>query len=134
MQTIDFTNASLKELGITEYTLSGYPESEADFNEMFRKITGENDDGRAIISDDPADFGITWSQLLTKRNELEAAEPLKLLREERNQRLTDTDWVVVKAQETGGTVSTEWQTYRQALRDITDTYSSLDTVVWPTKP
>jgi len=24
--------------------------------------------------------------------------------------------------------------YRQALRDITDTYSSLDDVVWPTKP
>lgn len=134
METIDFTNASLKELGVTEYTLSGYPESEADFNTMFRKVTGEDDDGRAVISDDPADFGVTWTQLLAKRNELEAAEPLKLLREERNQRLTDTDWVVVKAQETGGTVSTEWQTYRQALRDITDTYTSLDTVVWPTQP
>lgn len=24
--------------------------------------------------------------------------------------------------------------YRQALRDITDSYSSLDNVVWPTKP
>jgi hypothetical protein len=24
--------------------------------------------------------------------------------------------------------------YRQALRDITDTYTSLEDVVWPTKP
>lgn len=134
MKTLDFNVSALGELGVTSFMLTGNPTSETEFNEMFRKITGADDDGRAITSDDPADFGVTWSQLLAKRNELEAAEPLKLLREERNQRLTDTDWVVVKAQETGGTVSTEWQTYRQALRDITDTYTSLDTVVWPAQP
>ncbi len=27
-----------------------------------------------------------------------------------------------------------WKTYRQALRDITNDYTSLDDVVWPEKP
>ena len=49
--------------------------------------------------------------------------------------LTQCDWVVVNAQELGTTVSDEWKTYRQALRDITKTsVTSMDDVVWPTKP
>ena len=49
--------------------------------------------------------------------------------------LTQCDWVVVNAQELGTTVSDEWKTYRQALRDITKTSAtSMDDVVWPTKP
>jgi hypothetical protein len=31
-------------------------------------------------------------------------------------------------------MSAAMTTYRQALRDITETYTSLDDVVWPTKP
>ena len=43
--------------------------------------------------------------------------------------------MVVNAQELGTTVSDEWKTYRQALRDITKTSAtSMDDVVWPTKP
>lgn len=125
---------ALAELGVSSFVLNGEPQNETEFNEMFRKTTGIDDNGAPIENADPSAWGVTWSQVSAKLTELRNAEPLKLLREERNQRLTDTDWVVVKAQETGGTVSTEWQTYRQALRDITDTYSSLDTVVWPTKP
>ena len=53
----------------------------------------------------------------------------------RNYLLTECDWVVVNAQELGTTVSDEWKTYRQALRDITKTSAtSMDDVVWPTKP
>ena len=52
------------------------------------------------------------------------------LRAERNQRLANTDWWA-----SSDLTMTEAQTaYRQALRDITETYSSLDDVVWPTKP
>lgn len=55
---------------------------------------------------------------------------LELLREERNHRLRETDvWAL------SDRTMTQAQTdYRQALRDITDTYSNLDDVVWPTKP
>lgn len=131
MKTIDFNVSALSELGVTSFMLTGNPTSETEFNEMFRKITGADDNDRAILSDDPADFGVTWSQLLTKRNELEAAEHLKLLREERDAKLAETDWWMLSDTATATQAQLD---YRQALRDITNTYTSLDTVVWPTKP
>ena len=55
------------------------------------------------------------------------------VRNRRNYLLAQTDWVVTKAFETGGTVSDEWKTYRQALRDV-PTQSDPDNITWPTKP
>jgi sensor histidine kinase regulating citrate/malate metabolism len=72
----------------------------------------------------------TAQQINNKLVELEAAERLEKLRTERNKRLTDTDHYGLSDQ----TMSTAMTNYRQALRDITDTYSNLDDVVWPTKP
>ena len=43
----------------------------------------------------------------------------------RDELLNESDWVVVKAQETNITIPSEWKTYRQALRDITKTFSSI---------
>ena len=63
-----------------------------------------------------------------------AAEQLRLLRKERTQKLAETDWVVTKYTELGQPIPSEWATYRQALRDITDTYTSQFDVVWPEKP
>ena len=52
------------------------------------------------------------------------------LRAERNQRLANTDWWVMPDR-----TATEAQlAYRQALRDITETYTSLDDVIWPEEP
>lgn len=61
---------------------------------------------------------------------------LLYLREERNMKLAETDWVVIKEREEGGSVSNfaDWKKYRQELRDITKTYKSLDKVKWPTAP
>ena len=126
---ISISNA-LQALSITEWVLRGEPTSEAEFNQMFRKVTGADANGSAIESSDPAEFGVTWTQVKAKYDELVAAEPMRLLRAERNQRLADTDWWA-----SSDLTMTEAQTaYRQALRDITNSYSSLDTVVWPTKP
>jgi hypothetical protein len=72
----------------------------------------------------------TDDEINTKVAELEAAEPLRLLRVERNARITETDWWA----SSDLTMTAEQTAYRQALRDITNTYQSLDTVVWPTKP
>ena len=55
------------------------------------------------------------------------------VRNERNSLLSETDWVVTKASETGVAVSDEWKTYRQALRDV-PTHSDPDNITWPTKP
>ena len=59
---------------------------------------------------------------------------LNLLRTERNAKLAETDWEIVMHKEKGTNIPTALKTYRQALRDITDTYTSLDDVVWPEKP
>ena len=121
---------ALTELNIDEWVLDGEPTSEEEFNEMFRKVTGATADGSAIESSNPDDFGVTWSQVSTKKAELVAAEPMRLLREERNKRLAETDWWAMSDRS-----MTEAQTnYRQALRDITDSATSLDDVTWPTKP
>ena len=56
------------------------------------------------------------------------------LRTERNRKLAETDWEIVMHKEKGTNIPTALKTYRQALRDITDTYTSLDDVVWPEKP
>jgi hypothetical protein len=74
----------------------------------------------------------TSEEIQTKYDELVAAEPLKLLRAERNAKLAETDWT--QSRDVTLTNDAAWATYRQALRDITDTYSDLDSVVWPTKP
>jgi hypothetical protein len=52
------------------------------------------------------------------------------LRNERNRLIAETDWWA----SSDLTMTSAQNTYRQALRDITDTYTSLDDVVWPTKP
>jgi hypothetical protein len=72
----------------------------------------------------------TESAVQAKYDELIAAEPTNLLREKRNRLLAETDWWA----SSDLTMTTEQTNYRQALRDITNTYSNLDEVVWPTKP
>ena len=67
---------------------------------------------------------------------IEAENNLNLLRVERNLLLEQSDWIVIKEREEGGSVSNfaDWKKYRQELRDITNTYKSLDKVKWPTAP
>ena len=72
----------------------------------------------------------TQEEVDAKISELE----LDKLRLERNAKLAETDWVVTMHKELGTNIPAAWKTYRQALRDITDTYTSLNDVVWPEKP
>ena len=123
-------STALSSLGVTEWVLRGEPTSETEFNEMFRKVTGADANGSAIESDSPSDWGVTWSQVSAKKDELVAAEPMRLLRAERDRKLADTDWWATSDR----TMTDDQTTYRQALRDIPASYSSLDDVVWPTKP
>ena len=59
-----------------------------------------------------------------------AVEALAMLRQERNSKLTETDFYG----NSDVTMSDAMTTYRQALRDITKSATSLDDVTWPTKP
>ena len=129
---------ALQELGITDCTMEGSPTSEAEFLSMFRKRLSDG-----TFTSDPSQFGVTWSQVKTKFDEMNTAEPIKLMREERDKRLTSCDWVVTMHKELETNIPDAWKTYRQALRDLPassspklDELGNLDmtSVTWPTKP
>jgi hypothetical protein len=65
-----------------------------------------------------------------KLAEFEAEIPITELRAIRNNKLAETDWWA----SSDLAMTAEQTAYRQSLRDITNTYSSLDDVVWPEKP
>ena len=75
-----------------------------------------------------------FEEVTTPTPTIDAALELQLLREFRNAKLAETDWEIVMHKEKGTNIPTALKTYRQSLRDITDTYTSLDDVVWPEKP
>ena len=59
------------------------------------------------------------------------------IRRKRDDLLTRSDWTQMSDSPLTDTQKTEWATYRQALRDMTATYSEASTkndVVWPVKP
>ena len=87
-----------------------------------------------IIWYDETETQPTDSEINTKLAELQAEESVNDLREVRNAKLAETDWVITMHKELGTNIPAAWKTYRQALRDITNTYTSLDDVVWPEKP
>ena len=82
------------------------------------------------MSKDPADVVLTYSNVNAKLTELTNAHPMKLLRIERDRLIAETDFYALG----DVTMSSEMTTYRQALRDITTSATSLDDVTWPTKP
>ena len=81
----------------------------------------------------------TETEINNKISELDAAEPMRLLRLERNSRIAETDWRA----SSDLTLSNDWKTYRQALRDLPASSSpkldsnfdlDLTSVTWPTEP
>tara|TARA_B100001989_G_scaffold99989_1_gene69978 strand:- start:21 stop:398 length:378 start_codon:yes stop_codon:yes gene_type:complete len=97
--------------------------------------------------------GLTWldknqtkpteEEINAKIAELEAAEPMKLLRQQRNKLIAETDWTQLKDIDLDIIRERNWKNYRQALRDLPaksnpklDSFGNLDmsSVSWPTKP
>ena len=116
-----------------QFVLHGEPTDAISFNAGFRLVTGVDANDLAILSDDPDDWekaGITWGTVKIKLADLNDKEPIKLLREERNRLIAETDWWASSDLD----MPLERAVYRQQLRDITITYTSLDDVVWPDKP
>ena len=103
----------------------------------FRSETGTYDDLEWFGPGDKP----TLEEYNAKYAEVEAAFAMNEMRVIRDAKLTECDWVVAKATETGTAVPTEWATYRQALRDLTTTaepiigeLGEVTNVTWPTKP
>ena len=81
----------------------------------------------------------TESEINAELTRLTNAEPMRLLRIERDTRLTKTDWRA----SSDLTLADDWKTYRQALRDLpasaspsldSDGNLDLSSVTWPTEP
>ena len=81
----------------------------------------------------------TETEINNKIAELDAAEPMRLLRIERDTRIAKTDWRA----SADLILADAWKTYRQALRDLPasatpklDSRFELDltSVTWPTEP
>ena len=130
---------ALTSLGVDEWVLRGEPTTEEEFNNMFRKVIGKDENNSAIESSNPKDFTVTWKQVSDEKQKLADAEPMRLLREKRTFLLRETDWMA----NSDVTMTSAWKTYRQALRDITkdakpklDSNGALDesSVKFPTKP
>ena len=85
----------------------------------------------------------TESEIDAEVIRLNNAEPMRLLRVERDARLTACDWIITMHKELGTNIPAAWKTYRQSLRDLPasaspslDSYGYLDmtSVTWPTQP
>ena len=93
--------------------------------------------------------GLTWldssqtkpteTEINSKISELDNAEPMRLLRVERDAKLAACDWRA----SSDLTLADAWKTYRQALRDLPASASpkldsnyelDLTSVTWPTEP
>ena len=58
-------------------------------------------------------------------------DPWGAIRQKRDQLIRDSDWTMIP----GATVDqAQWSAYRQILRDLPQTYSNPEDVVWPTTP
>ena len=71
--------------------------------------------------------------LQAKEDDWLETAPLRLstgIRDKRDLLLSDTDWMALS----DNTMSPEWATYRQALRDITAQEGFPYSVNWPIKP
>lgn len=96
----------------------------------YTPYTKEFDDDQMQLIDtyDSASNSVTQSIIeRSDKNE----QVLKVLRAKRNELLDTCDWTQIPDNKLSDSKKTEWQTYRQALRDITKDPSN---VTWPTPP
>ena len=87
--------------------------------------------GDKLIWNDGEELRPTDEEIEMKVKELEAALPLKELRQQRNQLLIETDYLMVI--DYPHTNKEAWIKYRQDLRDLPQT-ADLSNVEYPTKP
>jgi hypothetical protein len=97
---------------------------------------------------DKCNWGTTWESIRlpegyekppkeafeAKLQELIDAQPLKDLRQERNRRLAEVDWIFSTDYHIPDQMRDEWTRYRQALRDLPSLTEDPENPVWPEKP
>ena len=105
--------------------------------------TMENEDYSTLVWHDSNGYAIpSDSDVQNKIAELDSDEPLRLLRVERDKKLADLDWEVVRATTQGVAIDSDLKVYMQALRDLPSNSSpTIDSAgelvtssfTWPTR-
>jgi len=116
-------SAALLVLGKDQYSMTGQPTTEAEFNANF-------------IKHDSEDWSDFWNQIQSALAN-GGALPMAVLRQMRDEKIAESDWMAGS----DVTMSSAWKTYRQALRDMPANNTSaswdgqtLGNVTWPTEP
>lgn len=86
----------------------------------------DSEDNLVITHPENVDISLIEAEIPNVKANMDLDE----LRQERDKLIIQTDWWVLPDR----TPTDEQLAYRQALRDITNTYTSLDDVVWPDTP
>ena len=118
---------------VPDYSSENYEIKETEVD-----VQGFNQSGHIVSDIDGTHYHLRWNGSKVVKDDdalavFQLAEKWKDVRSQRDRLLNDSDWIVTKATETGGTVSSAWKTYRQKLRDV-PSQSDPDDITWPTKP
>lgn len=118
---------AIKALGDYEFVIDGDVNSQSDWDNNVRFISGADENDLAIFTDTKP---VTYAEVTAKLSELEVDAKWYDIREKRNKLLAETDFYALS----DVTMTTEMSNYRQALRDLPSSTSNPDDVVFPTKP
>jgi hypothetical protein len=96
-----------------------------------------------VLEEDPPVFSNEdqrWTQVwrvrdmtaeeVANRNDAQAAN----IRAQRDTKLAETDWIVIKNLELNANIPGAWEVYRQALRDVPTQSGFPWTINWPNQP
>jgi hypothetical protein len=139
-----WTVAICDSLGIDPVLAAPAPEASGEYKVVSRNGVTQDANGnwveayveRDMFADYVDEDGVT----VTKASQEEAytarkdAEAATAARATRDGLIASCDWMAIKAFEGGTTVSAEWATYRQALRDVSAQEGFPNDITWPTQP
>lgn len=100
------------------------------------EINAQSANNSYLIVDNPVDptqWQVQNGQLVPTPQSVLTANQWNVVKYQRDNLLSETDWHVTKAIETGQPIDQDWANYRQQLRDIT-TQPDPFNIVWPTPP
>lgn len=119
----NLTTSSLQSYGVFEVKLTSQPE---DYTKNITEGTP------TLVS---GSYHQVWNEVSASTEEIEQrkTDKWKEVRTFRDSLLKECDWTQLQDSPITGSKLTEWQTYRQQLRDIT-TNDNPFTLTWPTKP
>lgn len=116
-------------LGIDPIYDINTPEPSSEDKEVIRSGVEQNDEGNWVYAYTEVN---KYASEEEKTTALEAIERAKAqgIRDKRNNILAKTDWMGLS----DVTMSAEWATYRQALRDVPAQDGFPNTINWPSEP